>query len=138
MNRLRQVRKSKGLTLVKVAEDTGVSIANLSRYEREDVDPKRETWVKLADYYDVPVSYLMGFPDGLVQHINKTQAMATDDIKSNRLRKLRKKQGLTLKQVAEDTGIAESTLSQYETKKREPRHETWVKLADYYDVPVAY
>ena len=81
MNRLRQVRKQKGLTLVKVAEDTGISIANLSRYESEDVEPRRETWVKLADYYDVPVSYLMGLPDGLVQHINKkSQAMTFEEL----------------------------------------------------------
>ena len=81
MNRLRQVRKQKGLTLVKVAEDTGISIANLSRYESVDVEPRRETWIKLADYYDVPVSYLMGLPDGLVQHINKkSQAMTFEEL----------------------------------------------------------
>lgn len=81
MNRLRQVRKQKGLTLVKVAEDTGISIANLSRYESVDVEPRRETWVKLADYYNVPVAYLMGLSDGLlVQHINKTQAMTFEEL----------------------------------------------------------
>lgn len=80
MNRLRQVRKQKGLTLVKVAEDTGISIANLSRYESVDVEPRRETWVKLANYYDVPVSYLMGLPDGLVKHINKSQAMTFEEL----------------------------------------------------------
>lgn len=71
MNRLRQVRKQKGLTLVKVAEDTGISIANLSRYESEDVEPRRETWIKLADYYCVPVAYLMGLPSGLVEYIDQ-------------------------------------------------------------------
>ncbi|OQQ93742.1 hypothetical protein B6U55_03130 [Ligilactobacillus salivarius] len=71
MNRLRQVRKQKGLTLVKVAEDTGVSIANLSRYESVDVEPRRETWIKLADYYDVPVAYLMGLPDGLIRYADE-------------------------------------------------------------------
>lgn len=71
MNRLRQVRKQKEITLKEVAEDVGISIANLSRYESEDVEPRRETWIKLADYYCVPVAYLMGLPDGLVQYINK-------------------------------------------------------------------
>ena len=71
MNRLRQVRKQNGLTLVKVAEDTGISIANLSRYESVDVEPRRETWIKLADYYCVPVAYLMGLPSGLVEYIDQ-------------------------------------------------------------------
>lgn len=80
MNKLKETRKIKGLTLEKVSKDIGISIANLSRYEREDVEPKKETWIKLADYYDVPVAYLMGLPDGLVQHINKTQAMTFEEL----------------------------------------------------------
>lgn len=143
MNRLRQVRKQKGLTLMKVAEDTGVPIANLSRYEREDADPKRETWLKLADYYCVPVAYLMGLPDGLVQHINKSQAMTIDDVKSNRLRELRKKLGFTRKQVSEDMkecgiDIPASTLSSYEKGVRKPKIDKLEDLAFYYRVPLSY
>ena len=37
-------------------------------------------WIKLADYYCVPVAYLMGLPDGLVQHINKTQSMTFEEL----------------------------------------------------------
>ncbi len=82
MNRLRQVRKQKGLTLVKVAEDTGVSIANLSRYESVDVEPRKETWIKLADYYDVPVAYLMGLPDGLIRYINRLGDMTFEGLQN--------------------------------------------------------
>lgn len=80
MNRLRQVRKQKEITLKEVAEDTGISGDVIGKYEREEREPKKETWVKLADYYCVPVSYLMGLPDGLVQHINKTQAMTFEEL----------------------------------------------------------
>lgn len=86
MNRLRQVRKSKGLTLEELAkelqekENLKIVPNGLGKYEREEREPRRETWVKLADYYDVPVSYLMGLPDGLVQHINKTQAMTFEEL----------------------------------------------------------
>lgn len=71
MNRLRQVRKIKGLTLKQVAEDTGISEQVLSYYENEKREPKKETWIKLADYYCVPVSYLMGLPSGLVEYIDQ-------------------------------------------------------------------
>lgn len=80
MNRLRQTRKIKGITLEEVSKDTGISIPNLSRYESENTEPRRETWLKLADYYCVPVAYLMGLPDGLVQHINKSQAMTFEEL----------------------------------------------------------
>lgn len=80
MNKLREARKIKGLTLKEVAEDTGISENLIGKYEREEREPKKETWIKLADYYDVPVAYLMGLPDGLVQHINKTQAMTFEEL----------------------------------------------------------
>ena len=80
MNRLRQVRKIKGITIKEVAEDTRISENLIGKYEREEREPRRETWIKLADYYCVPVSYLMGLPDGLVQHINKTQSMTFEEL----------------------------------------------------------
>ena len=81
MNRLRQTRKLKGITLNEVAEDIGITKQALSYYETEKREPKKETWIKLADYYNVPVAYLMGLPDGLVQHINKkSQAMTFEEL----------------------------------------------------------
>lgn len=80
MNRLRQVRKQKGLTIKKVADEIGFSETRLHQYETEKREPKKETWLKLADYYCVPVAYLMGLPDGLVEHINKTQTMTFEEL----------------------------------------------------------
>lgn len=80
MNRLRQVRKSKRLAIKEVADEMGFSETRLHRYETEKSEPKKETWIKLADYYDVPVAYLMGLPDGLVQHTNKTQVMTFESL----------------------------------------------------------
>ncbi len=56
----------------------------------------------------------------------------------NRLKEARLEKGLTLKQASKHIGIRDSTLSQYETGKREPKLETWVKLADYFGVSVGY
>lgn len=71
MNRLREARKIKGLTLKEVAEDTGILENLIGKYEREEREPKKETWIKLADYYCVPVAYLMGLPSGLVEYIDQ-------------------------------------------------------------------
>ncbi len=71
MNKLRQVRKSKELTIKEVADEMGFSETRLHQYETEKREPKKETWIKLADYYDVPVAYLMGLPDGLIRYTNE-------------------------------------------------------------------
>ena len=56
----------------------------------------------------------------------------------NRLKELRQKNNLTLKELGQKVGMANNTLSQYETGKREPKLETWNKLAEYFNVPTSY
>lgn len=56
----------------------------------------------------------------------------------NRLKELRQKNNLTLKQLGQELNMLDSTLSQYETGKRNPKNEVWQKLADFFDVPVSY
>lgn len=54
------------------------------------------------------------------------------------LRLLRKEKHLTLKQLGELVGVAESTMSQYETGKRQPDYRTLVKLAGIFGVSTDY
>lgn len=54
------------------------------------------------------------------------------------LRKIRKERDLTMKEVGIAIGVGESTISQYETGKRQPDQQTLLKLADYFGVSVDY
>lgn len=56
----------------------------------------------------------------------------------NRIKELRLKAGLTQEQLAKEVEITQQAINLYETEKREPKLETWQKLADFFDVPVAY
>ena len=56
----------------------------------------------------------------------------------NLLKELRQKNNLTLKELGQKIGMANNTLSQYETGKREPKLETWQALADFFNVSVPY
>lgn len=56
----------------------------------------------------------------------------------NRIRTLRLEKGITMKQLGSELGVAESTISQYETGKRQPDNETLLKLGEYFDVTVGY
>lgn len=65
MNRLRELRKEKKLTLKEVSsqlEQNNLKISPdaLAKYERGDREPKLETWQKLADFFGVSVPYLQG------------------------------------------------------------------------------
>lgn len=65
MNRIKEVRKKKGLSLQQVADAVGLGNNTISRYETGKREPKLETWNKLAEYFNVPTSYLMGLSDDI-------------------------------------------------------------------------
>lgn len=72
MNRLKDIRKEKKLTLNQLSEKIGIPRATLSRYENGTSEPKQETWQKMADFFEVSVGYLMGIS---FQRISKESAL---------------------------------------------------------------
>ncbi|ART97557.1 helix-turn-helix domain-containing protein [Lactobacillus gasseri] len=85
MNRIKELRQAKGLSLRDMSEKINMSYITISQYERGKREPKLETWQKLADFFGVSVPYLQG--------ISKVKDVdAFDDFKSflDYLSKIRK------------------------------------------------
>lgn len=60
MNRIKELRKEKGLTLKQMGQLLNMLDSTLSQYENGRRKPKEEMWQKLADFFDVSVPYLRG------------------------------------------------------------------------------
>lgn len=60
MNRIKELRKKKGLTLNELSENTNIPAMTLSRYERGVRKLKNDVVINLANYFDVSVEYLKG------------------------------------------------------------------------------
>lgn len=58
-NRLRQLRKNKGITQVAMQMQTGIEQALLSKFETGERTPPTETLVVLADFFDVSIDYIL-------------------------------------------------------------------------------
>lgn len=54
------------------------------------------------------------------------------------LREVRTAKGMSMKELGNIFGLAESTISLYETEKRQPDFSTLIKFAEYFDVSVDY
>ncbi|MHB8063289.1 MAG: helix-turn-helix domain-containing protein [Ruminiclostridium sp.] len=55
-----ELRKDKGLLQKELAQFLGVSIGTVSNYETGVHNPEIETLIKLADYFNVSVDYMLG------------------------------------------------------------------------------
>jgi len=58
--RLKEMIAERNLTVYRVGKDTGISGSLLGYYRSGKRDPSSENLVKLADYFDVSVDYLLG------------------------------------------------------------------------------
>ncbi|MBQ3055813.1 MAG: helix-turn-helix transcriptional regulator [Oscillospiraceae bacterium] len=58
-NNLRLLRKSKGYTQIAVQMKTGIEQALLSKYETGERIPPTETLLRLADFYNVSIDYIL-------------------------------------------------------------------------------
>lgn len=58
-NRLKALRLERGYTQISLQMKTGIEQALLSKFERGERTPPTETLVRLADFYDVSIDYIL-------------------------------------------------------------------------------
>lgn len=59
MKGLKQIRKEQGLTQLKVAMDLNISREALSHYENSKREPSIDMLVKMSEYFNVSIDYLI-------------------------------------------------------------------------------
>lgn len=66
MNKLRELRKAKGLTQQELAEAIDVTRRGYQKWENEESQIKPDKAQQLAEYFGVSVGYLLGYePEGM-------------------------------------------------------------------------
>ena len=79
MNRLRQVRQSKGMSQQELAEALHASQAAISGWETGKYDPGMKNWKAIADLFGVPVDYLI---DDTPEQKKETPSGIPDEVMS--------------------------------------------------------
>ena len=124
---LKTLRKKNSLTQKELAEKVGVKQNSYANWENGKREPNIEMLVRIADYFDVSLDYLLG---GKMKNITEEFSLC--------LKKLRMKRKLSQKQIAEELKISQQQYSKWEGGIITPNAETLVRLADYFDVSVDY
>lgn len=60
IKRLKELRIEKNLTQTKLAENFGITYSNIGEWERGKSEPSIDMLVKLADFFNVSIDYLVG------------------------------------------------------------------------------
>ena len=60
IERLEKLCEERGVSLYRICKDTGISTANMSQWKKGLSSPNLKSLRKLADYFGVPLEYLVG------------------------------------------------------------------------------
>lgn len=67
--RLKELRKQRGISQLKLAMDLGMNQNTVSRYENGEREADYQTLINIADYFEVSLDYLLGRTDNM--NLNK-------------------------------------------------------------------
>ena len=57
---LKRLREEAGISQKTLAEEIGVSQQSVNKYENHNIEPDVETLIRIADFFDTSVDYLIG------------------------------------------------------------------------------
>ncbi|WP_074670715.1 helix-turn-helix domain-containing protein [Selenomonas ruminantium] len=76
--RIRHLRKKRGLTIMDVEKATGIGHSTISRWERgESVPNSSDIYRILMDYFKVDMCYLLGVTDGVLRESEVIKEIVT-------------------------------------------------------------
>ncbi len=61
--RLKEIRKAKKISQLKLALDLNTNQNTISRYETGEREPGIKELIRIADYFDISIDYLVGRTD---------------------------------------------------------------------------
>lgn len=121
--RIKGLRKKRGLTQRQMADTFGITERNYQRYEATD-SPSNDTLLKLADFFEVTADYLLGRTDS-----SEVTFMTVGE----KIRIIRKFRNISLEELGIAIGFekksAANRMTQYETNYRVPKKDILLKIA---------
>lgn len=132
--KLKVLRKKKGLTQQQIADEIGVNRGSYSNWEKGKREPNFEKLSMLACIFDVSIDFLLSE----YLEISKETYLKLKEEKKNlfsvRLKELRLRHGFNQEELAKQIGIKQNSYSDWEHGKCKPNYEKLEKIADFFGV----
>ena len=77
MENLKKIREKRNINQLKIAMDIGITQESISKYETGNAFPSREILIKLADYLNCSIDYLLNRTDN--PNMNKEKISKKDE-----------------------------------------------------------
>lgn len=135
----RRLRKKQGMSQAQLADKVGVRAAMISYIEAGTKTPSVGLCIDISNILGVTINDLCGVSVSADSEFSITETPSKISVNfGDTLKRLRTSKQLTQRELAENLYCSESTISLYESGKREPDLKTLIKLASFFEVSVDY
>lgn len=104
LDRLKKLREKAGVSQKALAESIGVSQQSINKYENHNIEPDVATLIRIADYFDTSVDYLIGHSniDHRIEELRSCDLNEEEYAHLQRYRKMTAKQKQSISFVIEN------------------------------------
>lgn len=140
---LRELRKARGITMKELGDMLGVSESTISLYENGKREPSYELLLKIAEFFNVSVDYLLRGEDKKPVApkdnerdalVNKMSDLGNRTIFAKNLRHYMELHGKTQTDLCRDLGFKISTFSDWVNANSYPRIDKIEMIANYFGI----
>lgn len=130
-NRVKELREENGMKQSELGKLLNVQDAAISKYESGDIPLTGEKIIQLAEYFGVSTDYLLGLED--IMETNEKSNEIVHRTGQN-IKNLRERKGLTQQELAVRVDVAQSTVANWESGRREPDINILIRIAKLFNV----
>lgn len=130
--RLQDLLIENKLSRLQLSKNIGISFETLNGYFNKNFYPELSVAIKIANYFDCSLQYLMGLTDNY-QTIDKNDLPFIDIVT-----KLQNENNLSIKKLMKSLNISEANYYRWKNNFNKPAMYSLISIAKFFDVSIDY
>ena len=130
--RLQDLLVENELSRLKLSKKIGISFETLNGYFNKDFYPELSVAIKISEYFDCSLQYLMGLTEDH-QTSDKNDLSFIDTI-----RKLLNENNLSIEKLMKALNMSEANYYRWRNKNNKPAMQSLIAIAKFFDVTIDY
>ena len=130
--RLQDLLVENGLSRLQLAKKIGISFETLNGYFNKDFYPELSVAVKIANYFDCSLQYLMGLTDEY-KNFDKNNLTFAQNLKN-----LMTENHLSAERLMKSLNMSEANYYRWKNNANKPAMQSLIAIAKFFDVSLDY
>lgn len=130
--RLQELLEDNNLSRLQLSKNIGISFETLNGYFNKNFYPELSIAVKLSNYFNCSIHYLLGLTDD--EKVNDNNNLTFIET----LKKLIKEKHISVKKLMDNLNMSENNFYRWQRNTTKPSMDSLIALANFFDVSIDY